>query len=129
MLLLFAARLQEAVRALKRRVSELEGQLAAAQAAADAAARQARDAASGDAAKAAQAAAALQQAEQQLGAVREQCKEHARRRAEVDAQLATAEYERSQWEYRAKVRGVGPGGGRFSYALQAAVHAVCLRAC
>ena len=92
------------MRALKRRVAELEAQLAAQQAAADAASQEARDAVAGEAGKAAQAAAALQRAEQELAAAREQCREHARRRGELDAQLATAEYERSQWEWRAKVR-------------------------
>lgn len=94
---------QEAVRALKRRVAELEAQLAQQQAGADASAREARDAAAGEAGKAAQAAAGLQQAQQELAAAREQCREHARRRGELDAQLATMEYERSQWEWRAKV--------------------------
>ena len=99
---------QEAVRSLKRRVAELEEQLAAARSAEAAASSQAQ-------AGAVQAAAVLEQAERQAvesrqaaerqaGEVRQQNEQYATQLAQLEAQLKKAEFERAQWEWRAQVR-------------------------
>lgn len=96
--------MQEAVRALKRRVADLEQQLAQQQAAAEAAALQAQAGTASEAGRAARAAAALQQCEQQLAEARQQCEEYSRRLAAVEGQLQKAEFAKAQWEWRAQVR-------------------------
>ena len=97
-------RVQEAVRALKRRVADLEQQLAQQQAAGEAAAAQAQAGTAAEAGRAARAAAALQQCEQQLAEARQQSEEYGRRLAAVEGQLQKAEFAKAQWEWRAQVR-------------------------
>lgn len=97
------------MRALKRRVADLEQQLAQQQAASEVAAQQAQAGTAAEAGRAARAAAALQQCEQQLAEARQQCEEYGRRLAAVEGQLQKAEFARAQWEWRAQVR-LGVGG-------------------
>lgn len=85
------------MRALKRRVADLEQQLAQQQATAD-------TGAAAEAGKASRAAVALQQCELQLAEARQQCEEYGRRLAAVEGQLQKAEFSRAQWEWRAQVR-------------------------
>lgn len=91
------------MRALKRRVADLEQQLAQQQAVADTAAQQAQAGAAAEAGKASKAAAALQQCEQQLAEARQQSEEYGRRLAAVEGQLQKAEFAKAQWEWRAQV--------------------------
>ena len=82
------------MRALKRRVADLEQQLAQQQATAGAAV---------EAGKTSRAAVALQQCELQLAEARQPCEEYGRRLAVVEGQLQKAEFSRAPWEWRAQV--------------------------
>ncbi|PRW61068.1 hypothetical protein C2E21_0255 [Chlorella sorokiniana] len=97
-----ASKYKEAVRALKRRVADLEQQLAQQQAAADEAAQQAQAGAAAEVGTASRATAALQQCEQQLAEARQQCEEYGRRLVAVEGQLQKTEFARAQWEWRAQ---------------------------
>lgn len=97
-----AGRYKKAVRALKRRVADLEQELVGQRAAADAAVQQAHGTAVAEEARGAAAAAALRQCEQQLAEARGQCEEYSRRLAAAEGQLKQAEFARAQWEWRAQ---------------------------